>query len=129
MAHPRKAHNAPVILVVEDEMLTRILAVAAFDDAGFTVMEADNADQADKILQSYADNVQVLFTDVEMPGAMTGARLMLHTRLHWPWIGLVAASGKPKPGGDEMPADTRFFQKPYDIGQIVAHVRELAPVG
>ena len=54
------------ILVVEDESLVRELLVEVLTDAGFQVDEADNADEADRLLDR--DGYKLLLTDIHMPG-------------------------------------------------------------
>lgn len=55
-----------VVLVVEDEMLLRMRAIDMVEDAGFTSIEAVDADQAIAILESRSD-IALLFTDIQMP--------------------------------------------------------------
>jgi CheY-like chemotaxis protein len=124
-----KQHNAKeaiVVMVVEDEMMLRMAAVDAMDDAGFFVIEAVNADAAVRILQARAGSVDALFTDVNMPGPMNGLMLARHARRLWPWIGVLVASGDVKPGTADMPDDSRFFSKPYDLNSVVRRIRETA---
>ena len=61
------------ILVVEDESLVRELLVEALTDAGFQVDEADNADDADRLLD--IDGYKLLLTDIHMPGKLDGVEL------------------------------------------------------
>ncbi len=68
----------PVVLLVEDEPLVRMTAVDELEDAGFRVLEAANADIALMVLEAQSDEVQVLFTDVDMPGSMNGMALAEH---------------------------------------------------
>ena len=68
------APQRPVILIVEDEFLIRMATAEAIRDAGFQVVEAPDADSAIVILESRSD-IQVVFTDIHMPGSMDGARL------------------------------------------------------
>ena len=63
----------PVVLVVEDEFLTRMDAVDMVRAAGFDVIEAENADEV-LILESRLD-ITVVFTDIQMPGSMDGLKL------------------------------------------------------
>ena len=63
-----------VVLVVEDEMLLRMRAVDMVEEAGFTSVEAVDADQAVAILESRSD-IALLFTDIQMPGSMDGLKL------------------------------------------------------
>ena len=66
--------NPVVILLVEDEVLVRMVAADVLEDAGFTVLESTNAEEALRLLETRPD-VQVLFTDVNMPGALDGLGL------------------------------------------------------
>ena len=63
-----------VVLVVEDELMLRMRAVDIVEDAGFTPIEAVNADEAIRVLEA-RDDVSVLFTDIQMPGSMDGLKL------------------------------------------------------
>jgi CheY-like chemotaxis protein len=73
-----------VVLVVEDEVFIRTLAVESFAEMRFGVVEAPDADIAIGVLQIAEARIQVLFTDVQMPGAMGGSMLAHHTRRNWP---------------------------------------------
>jgi two-component system, response regulator PdtaR len=61
--------DTPVVLLVEDELLVRMAAADDLQDAGFHVLEAANADVALAVLEICSDDVQVLFTDIDMPGS------------------------------------------------------------
>jgi CheY-like chemotaxis protein len=63
-----------VVLVVEDETLVRMFMADFLDEAGFRVFEAVNADEALTVLQARPD-IQVVVTDIEMPGTMNGLEL------------------------------------------------------
>lgn len=65
----------PVVLVVDDDPLLRILAVDTAEQAGLATIEAQNADEAVAILEASSDIVLVL-TDVNMPGSMDGLKLV-----------------------------------------------------
>jgi CheY-like chemotaxis protein len=114
----------PVILVVEDEALVRLAAVGMLEDAGFRIIEAMNGDQALELLAADCD-VQLLFTDVSMPGATDGFALARHVRDRWPHIAIMVASAKRVSQPDQLPAGARFEQKPYSPEMVVRHAREL----
>ena len=118
-----------VVVVAEDDLLIRMMAVDALTDAGFVVIEAVQAAEALKILSVQADAVQALFTDIHMPGGMTGLELAHHVRSEWPWIALLVASGNSWPSPEALPAGSRFLPKPYDPDHVVQHVRELVDAG
>jgi two-component system, response regulator PdtaR len=114
----------PVVLVVEDEVLVRLAAVGMLEDAGFRMIEAVNADQALELLAADSD-VQLLFTDVNMPGTINGLALARQVHDRWPHIGIMVASANRVPQPEDMPAGSRFEQKPYSIDEVVRHAREL----
>jgi CheY-like chemotaxis protein len=113
-----------VVLVVEDDPLLRINAVEMIGDAGFDVVEAENADKAIAILETHPD-IHVVFTDVEMPGSMDGVKLANFVKGRWPPIKIVATSGFANVESDDLPEGSRFLPKPYQPEQIVATLREL----
>jgi CheY-like chemotaxis protein len=113
-----------VILVVEDEMLLRMRAVDMVEDAGYVPVEAVDADEALAILQSRSDIV-LLFTDIQMPGSMSGLQLALAVHERWPRIKIILASGQLKLSQSEIPENSRFFGKPLDSGGMVAEIREM----
>lgn len=107
----------PVILVVEDEGLVRMAAADDLVEAGFKVLEAANADQAIKMLETHPE-ITILFTDIDMPGSMDGIRLAHAVRERWPPVKLVLVSGHQSPASEILPADSAFFAKPYDMVRL-----------
>lgn len=112
------------VLLVEDDPLVRMLGVDVLEDAGFAVVEAENADEALRTLEAGAD-VRVLFTDVNMPGELDGLDLARVVHERWPDIRLLISSGQMRPGSDEIPQDGRFLPKPYKPGAVVREIREM----
>ncbi len=102
-----------VVLVVEDDMLIRMGAVDIVLSAGYEALEASDADEAIRILESRFD-VDLVFTDVQMPGTMDGIKLSHYIRERWPPVKLLVASGNAILEESLLPAGTRFFAKPYD---------------
>lgn len=118
----------PKVLVVEDEMLLRMRAVDIVEDAGFIPIEAANADEALAILESRSD-VDLLFTDIQMPGSMDGLKLAYAVHERWPSIKIILVSGKLTPTDGEKPADSRFFGKPLEVKRMIAELREMIGEG
>ena len=87
------AGKPPVVLVVEDEPLLRMLAVEVVEEAGFIAIEARDADEAVVLLESRSD-ITLLFTDINMPGSMDGLKLAHAVRNRWPPIKILVVSGK-----------------------------------
>lgn len=113
------------VLVVEDEPLLRMAAVAFIEEAGFRVVEAANADQAIIVLETRND-IDLLFTDIDMPfGSMNGLKLAHMVFSRWPPVRIVIVSGHQTPGEADMPAGSRFFTKPYQEPVLIAAMREM----
>ena len=105
----------PTVLVVEDEPLIRFVIVEDLKDAGFSMVEACDADEAIAILEARKD-IQLVFTDVDMPGSMNGAKLAAAVRDRWPPVHIIITSGKGMP--EVMPPLALFIPKPY-TGRVV----------
>jgi CheY-like chemotaxis protein len=117
----------PVVLVVEDEPLQRMMAVDLALDAGFEVVEAWSADDAVAILESRSD-IRVVFTDVDMPGSMDGLKLAVAIRDRWPPIEIIITSGHMRLTDNALPARSVFFSKPYDSEKVTAEMMRMATV-
>ena len=113
-----------VVLVVEDEMLLRMRAVDMVEDAGYVPVEAVDADEALTILQSRSD-IALLFSDIQMPGSMSGLQLALAVHERWPRIKIILVSGQLKLSQSEIPENSRFFGKPLDSVEMIAEIREM----
>jgi two-component sensor histidine kinase/CheY-like chemotaxis protein len=120
--------GVPNVLVVEDEMVLRMRAVDIVEDAGFTPVEAVNADEAIAILESRSD-IDLLFTDIQMPGSMDGLKLAHAVHDRWPSIKIILVSGQVKPSDAERPADSRFFGKPLAVRQMINELRAMIGEG
>src|ERR1700682_2873221 len=118
----------PNVLVVEDEMLLRMRAVDMVEDAGFTPVEAINADDALAILESRSD-IELLFTDIQMPGSMDGLKLAYAVHARWPLIQIILVSGQLKLTDDDKPPDSRFFGKPLDVKPMIAEMQDMIGKG
>jgi CheY-like chemotaxis protein len=118
-------HNSPCVLLVEDEPLVRMAAADDLQEAGFHVLEAANADIALAVLESCSDDVQVLFTDIDMPGSMNGLDLAENVQQRWPHISLLISSAYHQPVSGQIPDDGRFVPKPYCSDDVVQQIREL----
>jgi len=110
------------ILVVEDEALIRMISADVLADAGFRVLEAENADEAIDILKG-AEHVRLVFTDIRMPGCMDGLELAAFVHAHWPDVRLVVTSGHTVIPDSQIPHGGRFVSKPYDLTRLVADIR------
>ena len=118
----RQAVPVPTVLVVEDETLVLLSICEGLASEGYEVLTAANADEAIEILESRND-INTVFTDVEMPGSMDGLRLAAAVRDRWPPINIVVTSGKSRPLDAEMPTNTQFVGKPYQTADVLMAFR------
>jgi DNA-binding NtrC family response regulator len=114
-----------IVLIAEDEIFIRIVAVEMLIEAGFDVIEAQNAEDALAILKTRATEITLLFTDINMPGRFNGLKLAHQVHGAWPQIALLITSGASTPPCGDLPTGSRFLPKPYVSSDVVAQVREL----
>jgi DNA-binding NtrC family response regulator len=100
----------PLILVVDDDLLIRIHIAETLEEAGFDVIEACDAATALAMLQEYP-GVQLVCTDVDMPGDLDGIALATHLREHHPHMKVIVISGFSK--GRGLPQSIPFLAKPF----------------
>jgi CheY-like chemotaxis protein len=117
-----QASDIHTVLVVEDEVLVRLMIAEELRSAGFQVIEAADADEALAVLASITD-VSVIFSDIRMPGSMDGLELAKKVRANFPKIRIVLASGN-------LAAVTSvdhdgFFLKPYEPDEIINLIKTL----
>jgi CheY-like chemotaxis protein len=115
----------PVILVVEDEVLVRMVAVSVAEESGFEVLSAATADEAIGILESRSD-IRLVFTDVHMPGSMDGLRLAHAVRGRWPPVELLVTSALGNVTAKDLPERGRFLPKPYNAATLSRVLQQMA---
>ena len=121
------SNSKPHVLFVEDEVLVSALMSDVLEERGFSVHAVENGEAALEYLQSGAP-VDVLFTDINMPGEIDGAELAKAARNLRPELPVVYASGRYT-AGDLMPMVPRslFLPKPYDPLEACTLLNRLAP--
>lgn len=111
-----------VVLVVEDDPRVRRVAIRRLTSLGYRVVEADNGPAAIGILDSGV-TVDILFSDVVMPGGMSGFDLANLARERWPDLRIVLTSGYTDPAmirEGQIPPDIRWLAKPYSLDALDA---------
>lgn len=119
----KPARDRATVLVVEDEVLVRIMVAEELRNCGYVVIEAANADEALAVLHSKVP-IGLLLTDVRMPGAIDGLELARRVRSERPEMKVVIASGQMPDVASSVPVDG-FFNKPYDFKGLIAHIEAL----
>ena len=116
----------PIVLVVEDDVLVRNLVAAYLRECGFDVLEANGADEAIRVLQADVP-VDIVFSDIQMPGSMDGFGLAQWVRRERPWLKVILTSGAArtaKEAGD-LCEHGPILAKPYDHAELERHIRSL----
>jgi two-component system, response regulator PdtaR len=114
------------VLVVEDEALIRMSAVASLEDAGLDVLEAANSAEALVLLARHAE-ICVMVTDVRMPGAMDGLTLVCRVCRDHPLIRAIVVSDNATAVQGYKAGAAMFMAKPYLTPELVEAVLGLVP--
>ena len=116
----------PTILVVEDEPLQRLVITDFLKECGFDILESANAAEAIEVLTKQTGQIDLVFSDVQMPGEIDGFGLAKWIRENRPGTPVVLASGCT--GKAELARDLcageHFFPKPFDMDEVAAKIRE-----
>lgn len=125
------SNGGVTVLVVEDEPLVLDMISQELTDQGFAVLEADTAEAALSIIES-GQSVDVLFTDIRLPGEMDGWGLAKTVRKAKPKLPVIYATGYTveRPAMVQVPGSV-FLKKPYRPSAIAETIRTLiaAPIG
>jgi DNA-binding NtrC family response regulator len=114
----------PVVLVVEDEVFIRFDVADMLREDGFEVIEASNAQEALEALQSGC-RIDLVFSDIQMPGAMNGMGLAGHVLENYPGLPVILTSGASLvlEMDDTLAAIAPVEPKPYDPQAILVRIR------
>ena len=121
----RKAAAGQIVLIVDDELLQRMTVADMLYDAGFWTVEASDAQQALRMLES-RDDIRIVFLDVVMEHGMNGLELAAIIRERWPRIDIVLTSGKMYAPEEVLPDRAVFIHKPYRSRDIVPVLHRMA---
>ncbi|RUM24214.1 response regulator [Rhizobium vallis] len=116
--------NSAVVLIVEDEPVIRFNILDVLEDVGHVALEAANADEALVVLKGRQD-VDILFTDVNMAGSMDGIQLAKRVRAMRPNIGIIITSGMVQLDPMALPANAAFLPKPYMHDALISAIDSL----
>jgi two-component system cell cycle sensor histidine kinase/response regulator CckA len=114
------------LLLVEDEPSVRLFSKRILDNAGYHVLEAANGDDAERVFAQHADSIDLVVTDVMMPGC-GGPELLSRLHVQAPGLKVLYMSGyTDKFAADKANLDRAlpFVQKPFTSGELMRQVRE-----
>ena len=114
--------NTPTILVVEDDAIVRMLIVDVLQELEFSVLEADGSERALELLEDTAQTIDLLMTDVGLPG-MDGRALASKARELRQQLPVLFASGYAE--SLEIAEGMAVIGKPFSIDQLRAKVKSM----
>ncbi len=120
------AHHRETVLLVEGETGVRLLSKRILEKAGYRVVEAENGNDAERVFGQLAGSIDLLVTDVMMPGC-GGPELARRLQRHAPALRVLYMSGYTEQsavrnGG--IDPDLPFVQKPFTSADLIRQVRE-----
>jgi CheY-like chemotaxis protein len=114
--------NSPIVFVCEDDPLVRMVIVDYLNDNGCTVIEAGNGEEAVGFIDGPDQELDVLFTDIRLGGALNGWDVAEIFRQRFSNLRVLYASGysiEPRRDVD----GSEFFTKPYLVDEILQACR------
>jgi two-component system cell cycle sensor histidine kinase/response regulator CckA len=118
------AHGAgETILLVEDEPILRELAHSILTDAGYKVMGAEHGDEAFALWEHHANEIDMLLTDMVLPGGLTGRELALQLQQQKPALKVIYTTGYSEDLLEAKDGPVNFLQKPYPPETLMRAVR------
>lgn len=113
----------PTVLVVEDDATLRFLVAEALGMLELEVVECATADHALHTLRQ-ANHVNLVLTDIRMPGQIDGLELAKLIWEHWPHLPVILTSGHMSLGAERLPNQSAFMAKPWTLDQLHTAVSE-----
>jgi CheY-like chemotaxis protein len=125
---PQSDNHLHTFLVVEDEVLIRLVIADYLRECGYKVYEAVNAQEAIAMLQSPEVAVDIVFSDVQMPGDMDGFALSRWIRANKPGVQVILTSGVERSANiaATLCEAGPLLEKPYPSQDVVDRIKQLA---
>ncbi len=123
---PERPKEKETILVVDDEQAIRKMVALGLQLYGYEVLEASSGQEAIEVWDEHGGRVDLLFTDMRMPGRMNGLELFEELRRREPGLMGIVSSGYSEEivkSQEHLPAGITFLPKPYDVKTLVLTVR------
>jgi CheY-like chemotaxis protein len=116
-----------VVLVVEDEVLVRYVISDYLRECGYKVIEAANADEALAVLQKASVRVDIILSNVQLPGAIDGFALARWVRANQSAVGVILAGtiSRAADAAAELCEEGPMLAKPYEPQAVVDRIKRL----
>ena len=98
-------------LIVEDDFMQRQMLSLLLEESGYSVIECDNAEDAQRVLEDAPAALCFLITDVQLAGVMNGVELAYIAKQRNPRLDVVVTSGRPLT--QPLPEGAKFWAKPW----------------
>lgn len=105
------------VLVVEDDPALRFIVSEGLRDGDLDVIEAADAGEALRLLETTA-GIVLVFSDINMPGSLDGIGLAKAVKAEFPSVKMILTSGRP-----HIVGDVDFIAKPYILNDLVTTIR------
>jgi DNA-binding NtrC family response regulator len=102
--------------VVEDDDDQRHIVTTLLEESEMTVIQCESAEAAELVVNKIGGSLALLFTDISLPGRMTGIDLVNAVKKRHPSLAVILTSGR---GYSDLPADTVFMPKPWNALDIL----------
>jgi two-component system, cell cycle sensor histidine kinase and response regulator CckA len=129
---PEATTGTETVLVVEDEAPVRKLLTRVLARSGYQVLEAGSADEVAALLRSERPTLDLLLTDVVLPGAKSGHRVAEEVRELHPGLPVISMSGYTRDSAvfnGSLGADADFLEKPFTPDRLLGKVRAALDTG
>jgi CheY-like chemotaxis protein len=126
-AGPLLCGGKETILLVEDDQFVRQMITMNLQPFGYKILEAGNGKEALHQWEQYAECIDLLLTDMVMPGGMTGLELAQQLRLMKPELKVIISTGysmKLLEPGALKDFEAVYLVKPFEAGKLIATVRQ-----
>ncbi|WP_454253512.1 response regulator [Pseudomonas sp. Marseille-Q7302] len=115
--------NKPKVLIAEDEPLLTDMLCTVFEEQGFETVTFGTADEAVSFLKLTRTHLDLLFTDVRMPGALSGLDLAAVAQALQPGLPVVVSSGYYEPMTSKLD-QTTLLPKPWKLEALESVCRK-----
>jgi CheY-like chemotaxis protein len=119
-SQPEKQPGRATVLVVEDEIVIRKPLGEYLRGAGYSILEAANAAEAIALFSARVP-IDIVFSDIQMPGPIDGLGLAQWIRLYRPGIRIALTSGAANESRAVKPAEI-FVAKPYQVAEVATRI-------
>jgi len=109
--------SRPAALIVEDQPFVGMVASDILRESGFETFHAYDAEAASRLLEDHPE-IEVVVTEVELPGTVTGLELARHVSASRPDVQLVVTGSSPDLHAGQVPTGARVLRKPYASGEL-----------